>query len=400
MKKIFTFAALLFAAMSMNAQETITCAEAAQLMPAQQNAETEVAYTVVGYVTKLESNPSPSRTDANVMQQRFWMDDVKGSAQTVNCYWCDLPDEYKTDGLNVGDKISVTGKIINYGDKPEFKNAPITMIERASVNVETYDVSVCEALEEGGSMNPGDVSMDIFRVAGRIRGTVETNNYSQSTFEMACGESIFKAYLCLVEENAELGKGDSVIVVGKLQNYNGLIEISNGTVELIEKSQVEEVIISANVAEAVAAAMALPNSGITADRYAITGYVDSIATAYDAGYGNISFFMTDDMANPTYNFEAYRVKCTADEAALITIGRKVIVTAALQHYYKAADPDKELPEINLAETVAGGTIELIYGEGIDNVPGDKIQGTKVIENGVLYLIYDGKKYNVQGAEIK
>ena len=37
-------------------------------------------------------------------------------------------------------------------------------------------------------------------------------------------------------------------------------------------------------------------------------------------------------------------------------------------------------------------------EGVENVQGDKVRGTKVIENGVLYLMYNGKKYNVQGIE--
>lgn len=399
MKKILLFGAALIAAMSLNAQETITCAEAAQVMPAQDGAETEVAYTVVGYVTKVVSNPSPSRTDANVMQQRFWMDDVKGSAETVNCYWCDLPDEYKTDGLNVGDKISVTGKIINYQNKPEFKNAPITMIERANVNVETYDVSVCEALEEGGSMNPGDISTDIFRVAGRVRGTVEVNQYNQNTFEMACGTDIFKAYLCIVEENAELGKGDSVIVEGKLQNYNGTIEISNGTVTLIEKGQGEGEIEAVNVARAIEIAMALPQNGTTADRYAITGYVDSIAIAYNAQYNNITFFMTDDMENPTYDFEAYRVSCTQEQADRIFIGRKVTVTAALQRYYKAANEEQGLPEIDLAETVAGGELEIIAGEGIENTMTDE-KAIKRIEDGQVIIIRNGIKYNVIGAEVK
>ena len=38
--------------------------------------------------------------------------------------------------------------------------------------------------------------------------------------------------------------------------------------------------------------------------------------------------------------------------------------------------------------------------GVENVQGDKVQCTKVIENGVLYLIYDGTKYNVQGQMVK
>ncbi len=39
-------------------------------------------------------------------------------------------------------------------------------------------------------------------------------------------------------------------------------------------------------------------------------------------------------------------------------------------------------------------------EGFEDVQGDKIQCTKVMENGVLYLMYNGTKYNVQGLKIK
>ena len=396
MKKIFTFAALLFAAMSMNAQQSITCAEALTLMPAQHNDETQEVYTVTGYVTNTNGAISPSRTDASIDQQTFWMDDAKGSKKTVQGYWCNLPGH---EALNVGDKISVTGKIMNYNNAPEIKNGDVVIIERATVQIDTIDASVCEALEEGSSLNAGDYSDDVFKVYGRLKGADQVNNNGQHTFEMACGEDVFKPYNCKGAEGLELGKGDSVVVIGKLYNYNGTIEISNGTVELIEKSQEEEVIIEVNVAGAVEAAMALPNSGTSTDRYAETGYVDSIAVAYDATYGNISFFMTDDMANPTYNFEAYRVKCTAAEAALITIGRKVIVTAVLQHYYKAEDVEKQLPEINLAETVAGGTIELIYGEGIENTA-DEAKATKLIEAGQVVIIRNGVRYNALGIEVK
>jgi len=37
--------------------------------------------------------------------------------------------------------------------------------------------------------------------------------------------------------------------------------------------------------------------------------------------------------------------------------------------------------------------------GLGDVQGDKVQGTKVIENGVLYLKYNGAKYNVQGVKV-
>ena len=386
MKKIFSFAAMLFAAMTINAQSPIaaTCAEAAAAMPAQSGSETEDVYAVTGYVTNTNGAISPSRTDPTIDQQTFFIDDVKGSQKTVQGYWCNLPGH---EALNVGDKITVTGKIINYNNTPEIKNGDVVILERATVVIDTIDASVCEALEEGSSLNAGDYSADVFRVYGRLKGQDQV-------------KSIFKPYNCNGAEGLELGKGDSVVVIGKLYNYSGTIEISNGKVELLEKSSQEEIIIEANVAEATAAAMALANGASSEDRYAITGYVDSIATAYSDQYNNISFFMTDDMANPTYTFEAYRVKCTADQAAQLGIGAKVKVTAALKHYYKEADPQKELPEINLAETDAGGELEIIEPvQGIENIVlTEKAQ--KVVVDGVVYIIRDNKLFNALGTQVK
>ncbi|MBQ8938802.1 MAG: hypothetical protein IJ047_01080 [Paludibacteraceae bacterium] len=395
MKKIFSLAAILFAAMSINAQESITCAEAVTLMPAQSGSETETVYTVTGYVTNTNGAISPSRTDASIDQQTFWMDDSKGSQKTVQGYWCNLPGH---EALNVGDKISVTGKIMNYNNAPEIKNGDVAILERAEVKIDTINATVCEALEEGASLNDKDYSAEVFRVYGRVKGTDAVNNYGQHTFEMACGDQVFKPYNCTADE-AEFGKGDSVVVIGKLYNYGGVIEISNGRIELIEKSKEEIVINEVNVAGAVAAVMAMEKGATSDDLYAVTGYVDSIAIAYSEQYNNISFFMTDDMANPTYDFEAYRVKVTAEEAALLTIGRKVTVTAALKRYYKAADPDKELPEIDLAETVEGGSIEIFFGEGIENTA-DEAKALKRIEDGQVVIIRNGVRYNALGAKIE
>ena len=38
--------------------------------------------------------------------------------------------------------------------------------------------------------------------------------------------------------------------------------------------------------------------------------------------------------------------------------------------------------------------------GVENVQGDNVQGTKVVENGVLYIIKNGVKYNAQGQIVK
>ena len=394
MKKIFSFAAAMIAAMSMSAQDpiSVTCAEAAAAMPAQSGSETEEVYIVTGYITNTNGNISKG-------QQTFYMDDAKGSKKTLQGYWCNLPAEEveANKPLNVGDKITLTGKIMNYNNTPEIKNGDVVILERISVEIDTIDVDVCEALEEGSALNPGDYTDDVFRVYGRLKGTETLSNTGLHTFEMACGEDIFKPYNCKGEDGLELGKGDSVVVIGKLYNYNGVIEISNGTVVLLERSKEEEIITAVTVSEAVEIAMALENGKTTEDRYAVTGYVDSIATAFSEQYQNISFFMTDDMEAPAYNFEAFRVKCTAEEAEKIVVGAKVTVTAALQHYYKAAT--EEADAIDLAETVAGGILSFPEEQGIESIVlTEKAQ--KVVVDGVVYIIRDNKMFNTLGTQVK
>lgn len=390
MKKIFTFAAMLFAAMTMSAETAVTCAEAAAAMPAQSGSETEEVYIVTGYITNTNGSINSSH------QQTFYMDDEKGTKKTFQGYLSYLPEGENTP-LNLGDKITLTGKIKNYNNKPEIEKGQVAILERAVVVLDTIDATVCAALEVGEALNDKDYSMDVFRVYGRVKGTETINNYGAHSFEMACGDKVFKPYQCLAEEGMTFGKGDSVVVIGKLYNYGGVIEISGGQVILLEKSQEEIVITPATVAEATDIALALPNGGTTDDLYAVTGYVDSIAIVYSEQYGNISFFMTDDLNNPTYTFEAYRVKVYDWQAARIQVGVQVTVTAPLKHYYVAATGEK--PEINLAETAEGGSIVFVGFEGINNVSNNE-QTIKRIENGQVVIIRNNVKYNALGVEVK
>jgi hypothetical protein len=47
-------------------------------------------------------------------------------------------------------------------------------------------------------------------------------------------------------------------------------------------------------------------------------------------------------------------------------------------------------------------MRFVYGQatGIEDVQGNNVQSTKVIENGVLYIIRDGKTYNAMGQIVK
>ena len=54
---------------------------------------------------------------------------------------------------------------------------------------------------------------------------------------------------------------------------------------------------------------------------------------------------------------------------------------------------------------APGRLRLVFNQtntatGMDKVQGNKEQGTKFIENGQLYILYNGTKYNVQGQIVR
>ncbi len=54
-------------------------------------------------------------------------------------------------------------------------------------------------------------------------------------------------------------------------------------------------------------------------------------------------------------------------------------------------------------TYFGSTIRFCYTpqtQGIDQVPSDQVQGTKVMKDGVLYLMYKGRMYDVRGNVVK
>ena len=42
----------------------------------------------------------------------------------------------------------------------------------------------------------------------------------------------------------------------------------------------------------------------------------------------------------------------------------------------------------------------VWGEGIEDVQGDKAQSTKVIRDGVLLIERNGKTYNATGVEVR
>ena len=396
MKKILLFCAALVAAVNMNATITeMTCAEAKAAALALNSGETGTdSVSVTGYVTYTNGTVSPSRDGNNIPQQVFWMDDQKGTTQTIQAYWCNLPSE---EALNVGDKVTIKGFLLNYnGNTAEMKNGDVEIIERVVVKHDTINVTVCEAIQLGEALSDKEITNDFFTLQGVVSSVkTEMNQYKQESFWMVCDEDEkeLQAYNIIMEDSVAAQVGDSVALFGKIQKYGTTIEIISGTAKVTAKGGVTINTYKVSVAEAVAAGMQLEKGKTSVDIYIVEGYADSIAYAFSEQYKNMSFYMCDDMTNPTYNFEAYKV---STESA-VEVGNKVYVVGNLQHYYKAADGDK--PEIDLIE-ISGGKVYFSDPSGVDNIYMTPVKAVKVIENGQVFIEKDGVRYTILGAQTK
>lgn len=297
--------------------------------------------------------------------------------------------------LNIGDKVVIKGFLMKYNTTAEMKNGDVTILERAAVKIDTIHATVCEAIEEGEALADGDNTQDVFVVEGVVSSIPENNDtYKTQKFNVTCeaNEKNLQAYNVTMKDGYA-ALGDKVRLTGKLKKFGTTIElVGDGLV--LEKGNVQIDTVEVNVAEALAAVKALENGKVSKEVYVITGYIDSISSAYSDQYKNISFYMCDDLKALAYEFQAYRVKGGQD----LKVGDKVAVTGNLQHYYKAAEEDK--PEKHGYQTNAGATYEIINETANSNVFVEKEKAVKFVRDGQIYIRKNNVEYTILGTEVK
>lgn len=140
-----------------------------------------------------------------------------------------------------------------------------------------------------------------------------------------------------------------------------------------------------SVAEAVAIGMALADNAKTEKDYVVAGYVVQ-AYAPNEGYTDQTWFMADELG--AYGeFEAYR--CTPDY--LVENDQYVYVKGKIQKFVK---DEKVQIEIGNGTATHG-----VAPEGIENVVLTE-QAQKVMVDGVVYIVRDGKMYNAIGTQVR
>jgi len=301
-----------------------TCAEAREAILALEDNtylmdQAEISLT--GYVTEIVTAYSSQYNNIS-----FWMADAANGGQIIEAYRAACASE--EDAPNVGDKVTVTGKMKKY-----VKN-----------NVATPEFDAACTFE---ILEPAAPAANYFLV-----GT--NNGWSGADYQLAAnpaaaGEYMLDVTFAAADEFKVIGVvGEDTTWYPDGENNNYVInEAGDYAVYFRPDGQGGEgwhygVIYAAkkeapadptNCAEAAAAALSvsanneLYNNGAV---YTITGYVTSIKTAYSDQFHNISFWMADAVDGGEV-LQAYRAAC-ASEADAPVVGDKVAVTGTLTKY--------------------------------------------------------------------
>ena len=359
-------------------------------------------YEITGYVTVMAGKEDDFEKYGN---QTFWIADENNGAASNADGAFEVYRGKAPQAVKVGDLVKVKTAVKRYNDGSENglieseTNAAVTIIGGGEP-VEEADVVFLPADFEGQGQaatqeTPGGA---VSTTKGGV--TVSTDNgyghslalrvykggrFAITSSEQQIGKVVFKFYSTYNGGlDDEVVVNDKEFVVESMASQARIEKISIYFGEY-EKPEVEPI----TVAEALQIAQALtPEKGKTAttvEKYAVKGFVVGISTK------NENTFYLADEAGAYGEFEAYKCSSVDYEVAE---GDLVIVTGKIQHYWGEGSNG----EFHSYE-ISGGTLVHVYGQGIENVTLTE-KANKVMVDGVLYIVRDGKMFNLQGAQVR
>lgn len=208
-----------------------------------------------------------------------------------------------------------------------------------------------------------------------------------------------EAFICSAPK--ALMPGTKVTVNANIKKYvngsNTTINLTNGEATIVSEPTLEEI----SVSQALEIAEKLPASAVGENSYTKVYRVVGVHTGYyksgtDDGtwkekYNNESFFMADELGVQS-GFVAYR----AATGVSIEEGADVAVVGKVR---KSVYQNKS-GETKTGYQISYGVAEPYSPSAINNVNAENVKAMKVIENGQLFIIRNGVKFNAAGAVVK
>ena len=390
--------------------DTISVAKAIEYTMALDSGKTSsIEYVVKGFVVDAQDFSWGSQ------QQIFFMaDDAENTgAQVFEAYYCTAKENEEAIPVLNGDQIYLKGKLTKYWDKnaetpdflPELKNGVaefISKVEGDRSKPEAKSISVAEALAAGAELADGALTSETYNIVGYVTAMAGGNadggwaSYHNQIFWIADtpdtitgnAKGAFEVYQGVADQEVKVGCRVSVYT--KVKNYKGLLESeTKAPVTILEFPKIDTI----RVDQAQVRALMLDDNETSALQYAIVGYVKKIKNEYDSTYHNISFYMVDDDPEDAnkVDVQVYRGKISEEEGTTLAKGDFVIVVGKLKNNFYNNENSAQIVESEVTR---------LYKTAIENILVNNPKINKVIMNGVVYIVRDGKMFTLQGAQVR
>ena len=266
---------------------------------------------LAGYITSIPTAYSEQYGNITVNIQILALTD-----NIIQCYR--LSGEGCAD-LQVGDLITVEGKIKNYKGTIEF-DKPV-LVGMGDIPDQSATLDAAFLLADSEAMKGTQV------LVGKIDSipSAYSEQYGNITVNLAIGDRIVQAYR--LTGGADLAVGDEITVLGTIKNYKGTIEFDKGCRYVgAEYYQSVRTLLKAYQLE--------EGKALEGVRM-VKGTVVSIPSAYSEQYGNITVNLQvgglDDLV-----IQCYRLTGGAD----LEIGDEIVVSGIIKNYKGTIEFDK------------------------------------------------------------
>ncbi len=268
-----------------------------------------------------------------------------------------LPD---LDCVQIGDFVVISCYPMNYGGTYESSGACFIYLSNNEHFNEVFpafpgcpepkagEISVTEAEKVIMAMESRATTTEDYRVRGVVVSTETTSlgSYGNITFNISDGMSYATCYQTYAKtangKFTDLNQvlvGDTVLIIGKLQNYSGTCEPYRAYVAESSNPNFNEAFppidtIYATCSEAKTAALALARGTTGKDLYIIEGYVQS--AGYNATVSrNQQTFWLDDTPDGGKVVQSYWGNVPDGQA--VAVGTKIRLTGFLMNYNGTAE---------------------------------------------------------------
>ena len=348
------------------------------------------SYEITGYVSNVYTFFNPDFKNETV-----WITDDPNStsADKANAFEIYRGKPNTEAEVGWGAKVKIVCKIKNYKGTIENDGSNITfeVLEPSTFVPDT--VTIEDAIAMTANLADGQKLGAYSVVKGFVRTVTTPYDASKNiaSFELADyatgNAALATAYQAtILKADAEKVKaGSYAVVTGYLMKHGSATQIAQGAITAFEEAPTFDTIY-ATPTEAQAAGMALEDNKRTQNVYVVTGYVVS-ANSYDPEDDDFQTFLMADEKGGQAIFKALNAKVPGNG---VKVGDQVTLTGNVFKYVEGAD---------ISIYIENGEVEIIPAEGIENIVlTEEIQ--KVIVDGVLYIIRDGKMFNAQGVQVR